>query len=183
MKPLLGLAAGIAIGAAGMFGWQQFAADHNSRQPYAGQETRQASTLSDDDVRQLLAGQGWGLAKPAEFNGYPGPRHVLDAARELELTADQKQQVQAAFDAMAAKARLTGVKYIEAESAVDEAFKSGLANAENLRERIARAEMLRAKLREVHLSAHLEIAPALNEQQKRKYVELRGYGGNADHAH
>ncbi len=61
------------------------------RSPYVGQEARGIKALSQDDVEGLLAGAGspfGGMAKPAELNGYPGPRHVLDAVKavEFELT-------------------------------------------------------------------------------------------------
>jgi len=39
--------------------------------PYAGQETREIRTLSEEDIRQLQKGEGWGLAKAAELNGLP----------------------------------------------------------------------------------------------------------------
>ena len=37
-----------------------------SAQPYAGQQSREIAALSAQDVEDLLAGRGWGLAKPAE---------------------------------------------------------------------------------------------------------------------
>ena len=67
--------------------------------PYVGQETRGIKALSQADIEGLLAGAGTpfgGMAKPAELNGYPGPRHVLDAveAGEFDLTTDQREQVE-----------------------------------------------------------------------------------------
>jgi hypothetical protein len=43
----------------------------------------------------LLKGEGMGMAKAAELNGYPGPTHVLTLAKELALTESQLQQVTA----------------------------------------------------------------------------------------
>ena len=34
---------------------------------------------------ELLAGGGWGFALPAELNGLPGPRHVLELTRLLNV--------------------------------------------------------------------------------------------------
>lgn len=51
--------------------------------PYAGQEMRDIKSLSDNDVQSLQNGTGeafGGIAKLAELNGYPSPRHVLDMA-------------------------------------------------------------------------------------------------------
>src|SRR5215469_14793256 len=45
--------------------------------PYAGQEARTIKALSDDDIAALRKGEGMGMAKAAELNGYPGPVHVL----------------------------------------------------------------------------------------------------------
>jgi hypothetical protein len=42
------------------------AAPEEGAAPYAGMDTREIRTLSEDDVSQLLAGAGWGLALAAE---------------------------------------------------------------------------------------------------------------------
>jgi hypothetical protein len=59
--------------------------------PYAGQQTRAIKALSDDDIASLLKGEGMGMAKAAELNGYPGPIHVLALAPQLKLTEPQRQ--------------------------------------------------------------------------------------------
>jgi Spy/CpxP family protein refolding chaperone len=151
--------------------------------PYAGQEGRAPSTLSADDVAALLAGQGWGLAKAAELNGYPGPLHVLELADALELTPAQRESVQASSDRMKARAQELGVLYIQAEKALDDVFKSGTADVGNLSELVAHAEKLRAELRMTHLGAHLETAARLRPEQRQRYMQLRGYSGGAPHAH
>jgi hypothetical protein len=48
--------------------------------PYAGQQTRAIKALSPEDLAGLLNGEGMGMAKAAELNGYPGPVHVLELA-------------------------------------------------------------------------------------------------------
>jgi hypothetical protein len=35
------------------------------------------------------------MAKAAELNGYPGPKHVLELAQQLQLTDAQRRDVQA----------------------------------------------------------------------------------------
>lgn len=62
--------------------------DH-ARSAYAGQADRAIEALSPERVRGLLAGGWMGLAKAAELNGLPGPKHVLDLAEPLVLTPDQ----------------------------------------------------------------------------------------------
>jgi Spy/CpxP family protein refolding chaperone len=153
------------------------------RSPYAGHESRAISSLSADDVTALLGGQGWGLAKPAELNGYPGPRHVLELAGALQLTAHKRRSVQASYERMKARAQQLGAHYVEAEKALDEIFTSGTADAGALTERVARAEKLRAELRLTHLNAHLEVARLLSPEQRQRYMELRGYAGDAARRH
>jgi Spy/CpxP family protein refolding chaperone len=154
-----------------------------SAQPYAGQEARVVASLSDEDVQGFLDGRGMGLARSAELNGHPGPMHVLELADELKLTPEQRQSVKAAFDRMKAKARILGEAYIKAEKAVDQAFKSGTADAAEVAARVAEANRLLGEVRLSHLQAHVEITPVLTPEQRARYAELRGYGGSAHQHH
>ena len=58
--------------------------------PYAGMQTRSIKALSDQQIADLRAGRGMGLALAAELNGYPGPSHVLELADKLDLSPDQR---------------------------------------------------------------------------------------------
>ena len=87
--------------------------DHPSQ--YAGQETRAIKALSAEDIAELERGGGWGLARPAELNGVPGPAHLLEMADDIDLDADQRAAIQALFDDMNAKARKLGADLIAAE--------------------------------------------------------------------
>jgi hypothetical protein len=69
-----------------------FAAD-TPPTPYAGQQGRPIKALPDEDIAALRKGEGMGLAKAAELNGYPGPAHVLTLAARLGLTESQHDQV------------------------------------------------------------------------------------------
>lgn len=182
-KLSLGVLTGIAIGAAGaIYGPMVINHGSNAFQPYAGQQTRQVSSLSPKDIAALEKGEGWGLAKPAELNGYPGPAHVLEFADKLELTTEQRSAIESSFARMRARAQELGVALVEAEAALDDAFKSNAATPELLTERLTMAESIRAALRATHLTAHLEITPLLSDEQKKQYAELRGYaGGHAGH--
>src|SRR3989338_7309416 len=42
----------------------------------------------------LLAGEGMGLAAPAERNGFPGPKHVLELKDSLRLSRDQAKRTE-----------------------------------------------------------------------------------------
>src|SRR3954468_14256969 len=94
----------------------------NAQTPYAGMQTRSIKALSDQQVADLGAGRGMGLAMAAELNGYPGPSHVLELADKLELTPDQRRRIKAMFDAMKAEAVPLGAKLIEQEADLDKQF-------------------------------------------------------------
>src|SRR5438270_13682753 len=75
-------------------------AAERSANPYAGQQARSIKALSDDEVAALRNGDGMGMAKAAELNGYPGQRHVLAIAGELRLNDAQVGQVSGILDRM-----------------------------------------------------------------------------------
>ena len=68
-----------------------------AQSPYAGQESRESKALSPQEVPDLLAGKGMGLAQAAELNGYPGPMHVLELAAQLQLPPDHTSKTEALF--------------------------------------------------------------------------------------
>lgn len=154
-----------------------------SAQPYAGQEQRGVASLSDEEVKGFLDGRGMGLARSAELNGHPGPMHVLELADELRLTTEQRRLVEAAFERMKAKAKALGEAYVKAEKALDQAFKSGMANTGEVAARVAEANRLLGEVRLSHLQAHVEITPVLTPEQRARYAELRGYAGGSAHQH
>lgn len=136
-------------------------------------EARKVSGLSSDEVDGLLSGRGLTLSSAAEASGYPAPLDVLAVADALGLDAEQHRAVQSAYDRMKAKAVEAAARYIAAERALDDAFKTQAAPS-LLTERIAAAERRRAELRLIHLAAHLEISPLLSPDQRRRLAELRG---------
>ena len=151
--------------------------------PYIGQETRGIKALSQADIEGLLAGAGTpfgGMAKPAELNGYPGPRHVLDAveAGEFDLTTDQREQVEVLYSKMRSEAITLGTQIIDVEQALDNAFQNGTINEAFLKEKIAESTDLYAQLRILHLKYHLYMVDVLTPQQVAQYNELRGYSSS-----
>ncbi|MBI2078425.1 MAG: Spy/CpxP family protein refolding chaperone [Euryarchaeota archaeon] len=137
--------------------------------------------LSADEIASLENGSGAGLALPAELNGYPGPKHILEFRDELRLNESQLERIQALFDAMRGQAQAAGRRVLAAYQALDEWFRAGAedeAALDGLVEEVGQAE---AALRAIHLRAHLEALPVLTPHQRAMYQELRGYG-TADHA-
>lgn len=151
--------------------------------PYAGQQGRAIAGLSEADRDDLRAGRGWGLAKPAELNGWPGPVHVLELADALDLTEAQRGEVTAIFDRMQETARRLGADYIAAEAALDAAFAGGEVSPDRLADLTGEAGRVRNELRAVHLAAHLETRPVLSQHQIMIYNRLRGYGETAPGSH
>jgi hypothetical protein len=157
----------------------------SSSSPYAGEERRDIKALSAQEVQALLGGRGMGFAKAAELNGYPGPAHVLELGGELSLSAEQRRRTEALFVAMEREAIVLGKALVAAELEVDRLFAGGTVTAQSLEPALARAGELQAKLRGVHLQAHIEQAQILDAAQVERYSLLRGYrgdGGQGAHA-
>jgi Spy/CpxP family protein refolding chaperone len=154
--------------------------------PYAGQEARTIKALPDEDIAALRKGEGMGMAKAAELNGYPGPVHVLSLAKQLRLTDSQRQRVTEIFERMSAAARPLGAELIAREQVLDQLFATGEITPDRLTAETAAIAELQGRLRSVHLSAHLETRALLNPDQIGLYERLRGYSqpqGPAQHHH
>lgn len=148
---------------------------------YATDRSDAVKTLSPDEARGLLEGEGMGLARPAEMNGFPGPKHVLELADSLDLSGEQAARIEAIRKAMKEEAVALGERIVEGERALDHAFASGTPTAPELRARLERLEGLRADLRLVHLKAHLTTTEILAPNQVHEYIRLRGYDVEVDH--
>jgi len=146
-----------------------------ARSAYVGQQSREIKALSEEDIAALRSGDGMGLAKAAELNGYPGPRHVLALARELRLSESQAARATAIRDRMNAAARPLGNELIDREHALDRLFAEREITPERLSDATAAIGAIQARLRAVHLAAHLETRAILSAEQIAQYDKLRGY--------
>ena len=151
---------------------------HDLHSPYAGLDAREIKALSPEEIADLAAGRGMGLALAAELNGYPGPRHVLDLAQELQLTAKQRQETTALFEAMRAETSALGLQLIEAERALDRLFAAKRAPPETVAAATERAGAIEAQLRAAHLRYHLAMIDVLTPGQVMAYNHLRGYAAH-----
>jgi Spy/CpxP family protein refolding chaperone len=151
--------------------------------PYTGMQTRPIKALSEQQIADLGAGRGMGLALAAELNGYPGPSHVLELADKLDLTADQRASVQRLFNSMKAEALPLGSKLIEQEADLDKQFASRTVTPESLKALTAAVAVTQGELRETHLKYHLSTVAVLSPGQMQRYAELRGYGDQPMHHH
>src|SRR5215207_5798307 len=123
-------------------------------QPYAGLQARSVKALSDQQVADLRAGRGMGLALVGELNGYPGPLHALELADQLQLTPEQRQQMQQLFDQMKSEAVPVGERLIEQERALDREFADRRISPEALARLTAQIGETQGQLRAVHLKYH-----------------------------
>lgn len=155
-------------------------------QPYAGLEKRPIKALSQQQIDDLRAGRGMGLALAAELNGYPGPSHVLELSDRLGLTADQRLEVRRLFEAMKQETVPLGNKLVEQERALEDLFSSRAVTSEALKTSIGAIAETQGQLRESHLKYHLSTAALLDQNQMQRYAELRGYqrpDDSAGHKH
>lgn len=143
-------------------------------------------TLPPEEAAELAEGAGAGMAKAAELNGYPGPRHVLELAEPLELTPDQHRAVEALFRSMQAEARALGARVLEREAALDRLFAERRAQPAEVEALVREIAALRGELRFVHLRTHFEMAALLTPHQAMTYAALRGQApshGGGGHKH
>lgn len=152
-------------------------------QPYAGLEARPVKALSSEQIADLKAGRGMGLALAAELNGYPGPSHVIELSDELNLTPAQRERAQALFAAMKAETVPLGEAVIAAESDLDRQFAARTITQASLSAATDTIGVTQGRLRAAHLKYHLAMLEVLTPAQVERYGELRGYGSAAPSGH
>jgi hypothetical protein len=147
----------------------------SAQQPYAGMQSRPIKALSDQQIADLKAGRGMGLALAAELNGYPGPVHLLDLADQLGLSDQQRVEIRQLFESMKAEALPLGEKLLEQEAGLDRQFTNRSLTTEGLSAATAAIGETQAALRNTHLKYHLFTTALLSTLQIQRYGELRGY--------
>ncbi len=143
--------------------------------PYAGLEQRTVKALSEQQIGDLRAGRGMGLALPAELNGYPGPSHVLENSDALALSPEQRERTRTLFEAMKAETMPIGERLIEQETTLDRLFADRQINLANLRAATEEIGVTQGRLRQAHLKYHLAMMDVLTPDQIARYRALRGY--------
>jgi Spy/CpxP family protein refolding chaperone len=154
-----------------------------AQQPYAGLETRSIKSLSEQQIADLNAGRGMGLALAAELNGYPGPSHALELADQIGLSPEQTAELKALFAAMKAETIPIGVELISQERGLNDDFARRTVTPESLDASTRKIGTTQASLRSAHLKYHLSTLAILTPEQVKRYGELRGYAANAASVH
>lgn len=152
--------------------------DNNTMSKYIGQENRKIKLLSSEDIESLETGTGdafGGLAKLAELNGYPGPRHVLDLGKEVGLTTVQKENIIIIYNDMKREALKLGQEILQIEKTANELFANKSISDSELQRLIIKSAENYGKLRYIHLTTHLKMIDILSQEQITLYNTLRGY--------
>lgn len=145
---------------------------------YADERRSHIPSITMEEFEQIRSGEGMGLAKPAELNHYPGPKHVLELADSLGLTDTQRTQIEAIRGNMADQAVALGQEYLLAEHELNQLFANGNADENSVVEMTKKVEEKRSALRAAHLVAHVRTRNALTQEQADEYDRLRGYINN-----
>ncbi|MBN4064689.1 hypothetical protein JYU04_03025 [Dehalococcoides mccartyi] len=149
-------------------------------QPYAGLQNRTIKAVDPQRVDDLLAGKGAGFALAAELNSYPGPTHVLKMAETLELSSDQKSEVEGLFDVMSNDAKTLGQVLVSLEADLDQSFREGTIDQSSLIDLTEKISVIEGQLRALHLGTHLTMVNILSDDQITEYDRLRGYSDAED---
>jgi hypothetical protein len=134
-------------------------------------------SLAPEELRDLQEGEGMGLARAAELNGYPGPAHILVAARagKIDLYAEQREAIERIHAATKAKAQALGQQILAQEASLEAGFRTGHVVEAELARRVEDIARMLAELRLTHLRAHLLTAAILRPEQIEEYYQFRGY--------
>lgn len=143
--------------------------------PYAEFRSRHIKALSQQQIDDLQAGRGMGLALAAELNRHPGPMHVLEHAQALGLSPRQKGRMEALMADMRAEAVKAGEAAIAAERALDRLFAEGTAGEDALRAAVTAAAQAHGEVRFIHLRTHVKVKAEMTLEQVAAYDRLRGY--------
>jgi hypothetical protein len=165
------------------FALASVAALAQAQQPYAGLEARAIKALSEQQIADLRAGRGMGLALAAELNGYPGPMHVLELGNSLGLSEEQRGKLEELLAAMKAEAIPLGERLIAQEVDLDRQFAEKTITEASLAAATDAIGATQAALRRTHLKYHLLTRDVLTPAQVGRYAELRGYKVGMQHPH
>jgi hypothetical protein len=148
--------------------------------PYAGMQDRSIKALSAQQIEDLRAGRGMGMALAAELNGYPGPAHVIELAEALKLSNDQLVRTRALFAEMQQKTVPLGNELLSKEAELEQAFASARVDDESLHRTLGDIARLQGELRYTHLKYHLAMRELLSTDQIAAYDRVRGYKSSSD---
>ena len=125
------------------------------------------------DRDELLKADDAGQAQYADVNGFPAPKHLLDLAKELQLSDAQKKSLQTIYVGMRSRALELGKRIIGIEEELHQAFQEGLVSEKSVRDDTEQIGKLRGRLRAVYLNANMKAKDVLTNAQIESYKKLR----------
>src|SRR5688572_15913531 len=93
--------------------------DEHVSSSYPALQESEVRGLTPEQIEGLRNGDGMGYALPAELNGYPGPKHVLEFAEQLGLNQSQQDATLEIRAHMSTRAKATGAELVAAYEALD----------------------------------------------------------------
>ena len=105
----------------------------------------------------------------------PGPKHVLELADPLGLSAAQRKTTMDLISAMSAEAITAGTEVIALEANLEKHFANGQATHENVQHIVDRIGATQARLRTTHLKYHVIMREQMTAEQITRYALPRGY--------
>ena len=142
---------------------------------HSSETGNEIKTLTSEQIKNYLNGEGMGLAKTAELNHFPGPKHVLDLSKELKLSQAQIDSTEKIFGMMKEKAVYLGKIIIEKEKQLEQLFGSGKADEVSVKNLVTEIAEYQGELRFTHLNAHIQQKNVLTSEQILTYESMRGY--------
>jgi hypothetical protein len=115
------------------------------------------------------------MAKLAELNGYPGPRHILDLGKELGLTTVEKEYIIIIYNDMKREALKLGQEILQIEKTANKLFANKSISDSELQRLIIKSAGNYGKLRYIHLTTYLKMMDILSQEQIILYNTLRDY--------
>lgn len=140
---------------------------------HSGHQARGHAETQAREFSNLQQGRGMDMARAAENNRYPGPMHVLEHAEALELSDDQIERSRELMSRVKTRAPELGRQIVDGEKRLEAMFAEGSVEPSSMDSLLMEIAELRAQLRSIHLTAHLDQAAILTEAQITKYMELR----------
>lgn len=136
----------------------------------------QMKGLSEEGIRGLINGEGLGVARIAELNHFPGPRHVLDIADKLQLSDTQLKETRKVYAGMHKEAVRLGKMIIAREEELENSFARNDIDSNKWKTIVMEIARLEGELRVTHIRAHLAMKGILSPDQISNYDLLKGYG-------
>lgn len=144
---------------------------------HAAEAAREGSgipALSEEQAAAYLDGRSMWMASVAEQHAYPDPRQVLELAVQLELSRQQQQAVKNLVEQTRTEAIRLGKQLVAQEQRLNRVFAWGQATTENIKKTVTDIGVLQAKLRLVHLLAHVRTKQMLTKEQLKHYNKFLG---------